>query len=152
MCWFTSNPGYVAFWKSLLKKCVLFRRTYLSNLSLSYDRFCAYQLGHFRVFTVYRKSPHGRFSGFKLNKFALNPPNPSFKVRYIDNSVDVCRIQLDIAPPVQGLGTQPVHARATAKPANGLQRQSCACGFGADAIGLGNVLPKRDRRLVHGFD
>ena len=30
--------------------------------------------------------------------------------------------------------------------------KSCACGFGADAIGLVNVLPKRDRRLVHGFD
>ena len=71
--------------------------------------------------TVYRKSPQGRFSGFE---FALSPPNPSFKVRYIDNSVDVCRIQLDIAPPVQGLGTQPVHARATAGPANRLQWQS----------------------------
>jgi hypothetical protein len=63
----------------------------------------------------------GRFSGFK---FALNPFNPSFKVRYIDKSVDVCQIQLDVAPPVQELGTQPVHARATARQANELQWQS----------------------------
>ena len=63
----------------------------------------------------------GRFSGFK---FALDPPNPSFKVRYIDNSGDLCQVQLDIAPPVQGLGTQPVHVRATDQPANGLQWQS----------------------------
>ena len=49
----------------------------------------------------------GRFSGFK---FALNPFNPSFKVYMwdIDNSVDVCQIQLDIAPQAQGLGIQTV--------------------------------------------
>ena len=73
------------------------------------------------LFTVLTKSPQGRLSGFK---FALNPFNPSFKVWCIDNSVDVCWIQLDIAPPVQGLGTQPVHARATARRANELQWQS----------------------------
>ena len=68
--------------------------------------------------TVCRNSPQSRFWGFK---FALNPFNPSFKVRYIDNSVDICRAQLDIASLVQGLGTQPVHARATARPATWLQ-------------------------------
>ena len=39
------------------------------------------------------KVPGDRVSGFK---FALNPFNRSFKVRDIDNSVDVCRVQLDI--------------------------------------------------------
>ena len=39
-----------------------------------------------------KKVPNGRFSGFKS---ALNPFNPSFEVWDIDNSVDVCQIQLD---------------------------------------------------------
>ena len=63
----------------------------------------------------------GRFSGFKS---ALKHFNPSFKVRNIDNTVDVCRIRLDITPPAQGLDTQPVHARATARTANGLRWHS----------------------------
>ena len=50
MCWLMSNLGYVAFWKSLFKRCVFFWRTYFSNLSLSYDRLCNPLTCHFRVF------------------------------------------------------------------------------------------------------
>ena len=67
----------------------------------------------------------GKRGRFLYIKFALNAFNPSFKVRNIDNTVGVCRIiRLDIAPPAQGLDTQPVHARATTGPGNGLRWHS----------------------------
>ena len=53
MWWFASTPVHIGcFLEQLIGKVFLFRRTYLSNLSLSYDRLCTLLHCHFRVFGI----------------------------------------------------------------------------------------------------